>query len=132
MSLRWLGSMSNPAEAIEALDRAESIKSRAEVILVPGNYWDIEYVIWDHDTKLDRDEIIAIGTDIDGDYHDESFPIEWLFLDDESLKKAKEEEKERIRKEKEEHEARLKAEEDKIVEEKERAEYERLKEKFEG
>lgn len=66
------------------------------------------------------------------DYHDVVVPIEWLFLDDEELKRVKKEKKEV------EEEARRRQEElnemfrKKAQERKDREEYERLKKKFEG
>lgn len=58
----------------------------------------------------------------------ETVPISWLFLSDEDLSKAKEEK----RREEEERKRRIKMLENQKHEEEERAEYERLRKKFEG
>ena len=134
MSLRWLSGMSNPQEAKEVLDKANSIRSRAEVILRTDyyNWYNIDRVSWEYNEALNRDEIIVIGSDSSGDRYYESFPMDWLFLDDVGLEKAKVAEGKRKRLEAEALNEKLRAESDKIAEERDRAEYERLKAKFEG
>ena len=134
MSLRWLSGMSNPQEAKEVLDKANSIRSRAEVILQTDryNWYNIDRVSWEHNDALDRDEITVIGSDSSGDRYYESFPMDWLFLDDASLENAKVAENKRKRLEAEALNEKLQAERDRIAQERDRAEYERLKAKFEG
>lgn len=60
-----------------------------------------------------------------------SFPLKWLDLDKEEIKKLVEERKERLRKEAEEQKKKEREQLQQAAEEKERTEYERLKAKYE-
>ena len=115
------------------ISKYEWLKNRAIELL--DYYGDIEILSIEHsDNDLEisyMTEECCRGENFT-EYHDDVVPIEWLFLDDEELKRAKKEKKEA------EEEARRKQEElnemfrKKAQEHKDREEYERLKKKFEG
>ena len=73
------------------------------------------------------DDYLCIGYFWNWSTEYEEVPISWLFLSDEDLSKAKEEK----RREKEELKRRMEMLENQKREEEERAEYERLRKKFE-
>lgn len=155
-NLNWIGNMSNSAEVEEVLDKYNLIKKRVKIIL---RFWmQNEYIDEDDIFRInvisDKEmlEIADVRTcgmhktcnckmfyvDYECSLCDDSvidsefFPTDWLFLSENSLRIAIKEERGRREAVLEEREATRKAEAKRISEEKERAEYERLKAKFEG
>lgn len=123
----------NIEEISDIIDRYESIVDRADKIVRKYGcslkyYFDVEHI----EMSRDLQSLIVTGTDYDGEYHDGALPASWLFISDEELKVAVDEEVERRRQIKLEIQAHLKKKRQEEFEKQERAEYERLKLKFEG
>ena len=121
--------------AVDKISQLDSIISqydkyveRAEKI-IPVSSFDAEKIELNGDTISVTGQIYACGY---SDYVQYEFPAEWLFLDDEELKIAKQRQQEEERKREEALRKQQELETAKKLEEEERAELARLKAKYES
>lgn len=125
-----IGRLSNVREIQCLIDQYSALKDRVG-FAIQQDPDDIDYITYD------SGQINVTGSYWDfhcqeNEYFNETFPCEWLFLDDEELrekiweKRRADHEAQRLKELAEEEETKRRAEE------REREEYERLKAKYEG
>jgi len=116
-------------EIKEIVDKYNELKEWCERFITVDDYFD-EFDCIEFGSKT-LDLCYEYFDGYSTEYHSKCVPIEWLLLNKEELRKAIKEKEEKDRIEAEERETHMKQVEKELEEAREKAEYERLKAKFE-